>query len=121
MVFCLGQPLWESWLGISVERETDDSESLVSTNFLHIGTSPSYIEFLLENSYFSKRVNLDHFALRNPTPDDSLGFTWEMTEDPTNMQHLKILPQPYMEADKRAETRAFWESLPLRINNFLHR
>ncbi|XP_050701834.1 juvenile hormone esterase-like [Eriocheir sinensis] len=55
----------------------------------------------------------------NPTPDDSLGFTWEMTE-PTMLSHLKILPEPFMETDQRAEARAFWESLPLRINNLLN-
>ncbi|XP_050691514.1 juvenile hormone esterase-like isoform X1 [Eriocheir sinensis] len=54
----------------------------------------------------------------NPTPDDSLGFTWEMTE-PTMLSHLKILPEPFMETDQRAEARAFWESLPLRINSLL--
>ncbi|XP_050691516.1 juvenile hormone esterase-like [Eriocheir sinensis] len=56
---------------------------------------------------------------RNPTPDDSLGFTWEMTE-PTMLSHLKILPEPFMETDQRAEARAFWESLPLRINSLLN-
>lgn len=57
---------------------------------------------------------------RNPTPDDSLGFKWEMT-GAVNMKHLKITPTPVMEADQRATARAFWESLPLRINYLLHR
>ncbi|KAK3873204.1 hypothetical protein Pcinc_021773 [Petrolisthes cinctipes] len=54
----------------------------------------------------------------NPTPDGSLGFMWEMS-NPSSLQHLKILPQPVMEADQRADVRAFWETLPLRINNLL--
>ncbi|KAG0729375.1 Venom carboxylesterase-6 [Chionoecetes opilio] len=55
----------------------------------------------------------------DPTPDDSLGFTWEMTE-PTSLPHLNLQPHPFMETDQRAQTRAFWESLPLRINNLLN-
>ncbi|KAK3857668.1 hypothetical protein Pcinc_036090 [Petrolisthes cinctipes] len=54
----------------------------------------------------------------NPTPDLSMGFLWEMS-NPTSLQHLKILPQPVMEGDQRTDVRAFWETLPLRINNLL--
>lgn len=44
-------------------------------------------------------------VLRNPTPDDSLGFTWEpVTED--NMQHLVLTPSPAMEPDQRQKVGA---------------
>ncbi|KAK4306813.1 hypothetical protein Pmani_021398 [Petrolisthes manimaculis] len=55
----------------------------------------------------------------NPTPDLSMGFVWEVS-NPSSLQHLKILPQPVMEGDQRMDVRAFWETLPLRINNLLH-
>ncbi|KAK4306806.1 hypothetical protein Pmani_021392 [Petrolisthes manimaculis] len=55
----------------------------------------------------------------NPTPDLSMGFVWEVS-NPSSLQHLKILPQPVMEGDQRTDVRAFWETLPLRINNLLH-
>lgn len=94
----------------------DNNQYLMYPKYANLTTAEDRI---VGNIFTSMWVNFASSG--NPTPDDSLGFTWEMTEDPTNMQHLKILPQPYMEADERAETRAFWESLPLRINNLLHR
>nr|XP_053634373.1 putative inactive carboxylesterase 4 [Cherax quadricarinatus] len=55
----------------------------------------------------------------NPTPDDSLGFTWEpSTED--NLHYLALNLKPTMEADRRQEVRKFFASLPLKMNNILY-
>ncbi|XP_071526068.1 pyrethroid hydrolase Ces2a-like [Panulirus ornatus] len=55
----------------------------------------------------------------NPTPDDSLGFTWEpSTED--NLQYLALKLNPTMEADQRQEMRRFHASLPTKENFILH-
>ncbi|XP_045613397.1 juvenile hormone esterase isoform X2 [Procambarus clarkii] len=58
-------------------------------------------------------------ATGNPTPDDSLGFTWRpSTED--NLQYLALTPNPTMEADLRHEVRRFHASLPTTMNQALH-
>ncbi|KAG7171451.1 Venom carboxylesterase-6-like 10 [Homarus americanus] len=55
----------------------------------------------------------------NPTPDESLGFTWDpITED--TQRHLTLKPTPAMEDDDRQETREFWFALPLKQNLILH-
>ncbi|XP_069944782.1 cholinesterase 1 isoform X2 [Cherax quadricarinatus] len=55
----------------------------------------------------------------NPTPDDSLGFTWEpSTED--NLHYLALNLKPTMEADRRQEVRKFFASLPLKMNSILY-
>lgn len=56
---------------------------------------------------------------RNPTPDDSLALTWEMATS-KNLRHLAITPAPAMEDDQRAVNRAFWRTLPLRINALMN-
>nr|XP_045613410.1 juvenile hormone esterase-like [Procambarus clarkii] len=57
-------------------------------------------------------------ATGNPTPDDSLGFTWEpSTED--NLQYLALILRPTMEADQRQEVRKFFASLPTKDNVIL--
>ncbi|CAL4157831.1 unnamed protein product [Meganyctiphanes norvegica] len=55
----------------------------------------------------------------NPTPDDSLSYTWPVT-DAINRQHLRILPEPILKMDQREVFRAFWEDLPLRINRLMN-
>merc|ERR1719378_1166512 len=45
-----------------------------------------------------------------PTPDDSLGYSWHVTDAKTR-QHLRILPQPTVHMDQRQMSRAFWENL----------
>ena len=45
------------------------------------------------------------YQLRNPTPDASLGFTWEpSTVD--NLQFLSLTPSPSMQPDNRKKVRA---------------
>ncbi|XP_045594339.2 carboxylic ester hydrolase [Procambarus clarkii] len=55
----------------------------------------------------------------NPTPDDSLGFTWDPITD-NDFRHLALTPSPAMQDDYRQETREFWSSLPLKQNLILH-
>lgn len=58
-------------------------------------------------------------ATGNPTPDNSLGFTWEpVSKD--NFGHLSLTPSPFMEEDRRQEVRKFLESLPTKLNYLLH-
>ncbi|XP_063860225.1 venom carboxylesterase-6-like [Scylla paramamosain] len=58
-------------------------------------------------------------ATGNPTPDASLGFTWEpSTAD--NLQYLSLTLTPSMQPDNRKETRRFHNSLPLQENLILH-
>nr|ALT10384.1 juvenile hormone esterase-like protein 2 [Portunus trituberculatus] len=48
----------------------------------------------------------------NPTPDASLGFTWEpSTAD--NLHYLAITTSPSMQPDNRKKTRDFFASLPI--------
>ncbi|XP_042858662.1 venom carboxylesterase-6-like [Penaeus japonicus] len=56
---------------------------------------------------------------KNPTPDDSLAFTWEKASS-ENLRHLAITSAPAMEGDQRAADRAFWQTLPLRINKLMN-
>ncbi|XP_071526965.1 carboxylic ester hydrolase-like [Panulirus ornatus] len=54
----------------------------------------------------------------NPTPDDSLGFTWETaTED--NLHYLSLTPTPSMHQDSRRQVRKFFGSLPTKQNQIL--
>ncbi|KAG0713606.1 Venom carboxylesterase-6 [Chionoecetes opilio] len=55
----------------------------------------------------------------NPTPDNSLGFTWQPAAA-ANLQHLSLTLKPSMKNDTRKEVRAFWETLPTRQNFLLH-
>nr|XP_027214828.1 cholinesterase 2-like [Penaeus vannamei] len=57
-------------------------------------------------------------ATGNPTPDDSLGFTWEAATE-SNFRHLALKPSPEMEDDQRQEIRRFLTSLPTRVNRLL--
>lgn len=58
-------------------------------------------------------------AFGNPTPDESLGFTWQpATAD--ELQHLSLTPTPKMKSDTRRDVRAFWETLPTKQNLLLH-
>lgn len=56
----------------------------------------------------------------SPTPDDAtLGFQWPATTaEGAGRQYLRVTPTPSMEPYYRADTRAFWGSLPLRINQY---
>ncbi|XP_069169364.1 carboxylic ester hydrolase-like isoform X1 [Procambarus clarkii] len=47
----------------------------------------------------------------NPTPDFSLGFTWEPTTE-AHLQHLVLQPSPVMHNDTRRQEREFLTSLP---------
>lgn len=58
-------------------------------------------------------------ASGNPTPDGSLGFTWQPAS-PDDLQHLSLTPTPAMKGDTRKEVRAFYETLPMRQNFLLH-
>ncbi|XP_071518499.1 carboxylic ester hydrolase-like isoform X2 [Panulirus ornatus] len=58
-------------------------------------------------------------ATGNPTPDDSLGFTWDPVTD-NDFRYLALKPSPAMEEDYKNETREFWASLPLKQNLILH-
>ncbi|XP_063885511.1 juvenile hormone esterase-like isoform X1 [Scylla paramamosain] len=58
-------------------------------------------------------------ATGNPTPDSSLGFTWEAST-PENLQYLSLTPSPSMKPDDRKETRKFHNSLPIQENLMLH-
>ncbi|XP_066972807.1 juvenile hormone esterase-like [Macrobrachium rosenbergii] len=82
------------------------------------GTPSTAEDVLVSELYLKMWTN---FAkTRNPTPDDSLGFTWEKTngKDLRKLVIASELPLQ-MEKDVRAVDRAFWESLPLRINALL--
>ncbi|XP_069937269.1 esterase FE4-like [Cherax quadricarinatus] len=59
------------------------------------------------------------FSYRNPTPDDSLGFTWSPATD-DNLQSLILTPTPFMEADNRRQVRKFHASLSTKVNEGLH-
>ncbi|KAK4300628.1 hypothetical protein Pmani_027182 [Petrolisthes manimaculis] len=52
---------------------------------------------------------------RNPTPDDSLGFTWT-PYTPADPQHLTLTPNPTMTHDNNHKVLEFWRSLPLKDN-----
>lgn len=58
-------------------------------------------------------------ATGNPTPDDSLGFTWSPATD-DNLQSLILTPTPFMEADNRRQVRKFHASLSTKVNEGLH-
>ncbi|KAK8373812.1 hypothetical protein O3P69_015612 [Scylla paramamosain] len=58
-------------------------------------------------------------ATGNPTPDSSLGFTWEAST-PENLQYLSLTPSPSIKPDDRKETRKFHNSLPIQENLMLH-
>ncbi|CAL4062346.1 unnamed protein product, partial [Meganyctiphanes norvegica] len=56
----------------------------------------------------------------NPTPDRSLGFTWQPVGLDTQ-SHLAIkLQQPQMEPDNRAQIRSFFHTLDLPVNRILY-
>nr|XP_027226598.1 uncharacterized protein LOC113818600 [Penaeus vannamei] len=60
----------------------------------------------------TEALNPSLSARRNPTPDDSLGFTWEAATE-SNFRHLALKPSPeMMEDDQRQEIRRFLTSLP---------
>lgn len=46
---------------------------------------------------------------RNPTPDASLGFTWEAIEH-ENLKYLDLNPSPTMKPDHRRKVEAFYNS-----------
>ncbi|XP_068234043.1 juvenile hormone esterase-like [Palaemon carinicauda] len=81
--------------------------------------SPTTAEDVLVSDLYTKMWT--NFAkTRNPTPDDSLGFTWKKTNG-KDMRKLVITAELplQMEKDVRTVDRAFWESLPLRMNEML--
>ncbi|XP_047482665.1 venom carboxylesterase-6-like [Penaeus chinensis] len=57
-------------------------------------------------------------ATGNPTPDASLGFTWEAATE-FCLRHLALSPSPVMMDDSRRKTRDFWAGLPTRQNLIL--
>lgn len=58
-------------------------------------------------------------ATGNPTPDDSLGFKWDVMTG-GSMRYLALQLEPKMEDDQREKVRDFWYSLPLAQNLYLH-
>ncbi|XP_042208761.1 cholinesterase 1-like [Homarus americanus] len=58
-------------------------------------------------------------ATGNPTPDGSLGFTWEpATED--NLHYASLVLPPVMKPDRRQKVREFHASLPTKLNALLN-
>ncbi|KAK7063017.1 Carboxylesterase 5A [Halocaridina rubra] len=57
-------------------------------------------------------------ATGNPTPDESLGFTWESSTE-ENFHYLSLSPSPEMKPDNRKEVRQFFATLPTRQNRIL--
>ncbi|XP_063596213.1 cholinesterase 2-like [Penaeus indicus] len=57
-------------------------------------------------------------ATGNPTPDASLGFTWEAATE-FCLRHLALSPSPVMMDDSRRKIRDFWAGLPTRQNLIL--
>ncbi|XP_076043971.1 esterase E4-like [Oratosquilla oratoria] len=55
----------------------------------------------------------------NPTPDDSLGFTWKPATN-SSLRHLMLQTNPVMMDDQGIEEREFWTSLPLKENFILY-
>ncbi|CAL4069036.1 unnamed protein product, partial [Meganyctiphanes norvegica] len=55
----------------------------------------------------------------NPTPDRSLGFTWQPVGLETQ-PHLALKLHSHMEADKRAQVRSFFHTLDLPMNRILY-
>ncbi|KAK3885779.1 hypothetical protein Pcinc_010039 [Petrolisthes cinctipes] len=74
-------------------------------------TSPE--DLRLANIMVQLMVN--YATVRNPTPDDSLGFIWT-PQTPANLQYLDLKPNPTMAPNKRRKVVDFWQSLPLREN-----
>ncbi|XP_042883565.1 venom carboxylesterase-6-like [Penaeus japonicus] len=56
----------------------------------------------------------------NPTPDDSLGFTWDPTTQETRHHRLNINKDIAMEEKNREEVFDFWATLPMLENVILH-
>ena len=44
------------------------------------------------------------FSSRDPTPDESLGFTWQPAAH-DDLQHLALTPTPAMKSDTRKQVR----------------
>ncbi|XP_068234044.1 juvenile hormone esterase-like [Palaemon carinicauda] len=79
------------------------------------GTPTSERDLIVSDLY--TKLWTDFAKTRNPTPDGSLGFSWERTSRENLKKILITADLPLqMENDKKAENRAFWDGLPLRIN-----
>ncbi|KAK7078948.1 hypothetical protein SK128_003709 [Halocaridina rubra] len=107
----LNDSLAERWI-----CHADELQYLFSSWIL--GDSDIPEDIIVKDLYTTMWTNFAKAG--NPTPDGSLGFIWE----PTNSADLRYLPITAnvpltMETDQRAVDRAFWESLPLRINNLM--
>ncbi|CAL4086457.1 unnamed protein product, partial [Meganyctiphanes norvegica] len=74
-------------------------------------------DLTVRNIHSSALTNFAKFG--SPTPDDSMGFKWK-ANSATSLEHLTILPEPHMDYDTREQIRAFWASLPLRINQLIN-
>lgn len=57
-------------------------------------------------------------ATGNPTPDSSMGFTWEPSLQ-SNLHYLSLSPSPVMKPDTREKVRDFFATLPLHQNQIL--
>lgn len=80
-------------------------------------TSPSPEDLKMRNLMVKLWVN---FATTgNPTPDDSLGFTWDPITQETSHRHLNLNTNPVMEEESRQEVLDFWATLPLLENVIL--
>ncbi|XP_063885791.1 pyrethroid hydrolase Ces2a-like isoform X2 [Scylla paramamosain] len=56
----------------------------------------------------------------NPTPDGSLGFTWEAVEN-DNLHYLSLTPSPTMKPDPRRKIREFYRKVLPEQNEFLEK
>ncbi|XP_064086946.1 carboxylic ester hydrolase-like isoform X2 [Macrobrachium nipponense] len=54
----------------------------------------------------------------NPTPDSSMGFTWEPSSE-SNLHYLSLTTSPLMTPDRREQVRDFFATLPLHQNQIL--
>merc|ERR1739842_84734 len=55
----------------------------------------------------------------NPTPNRSLGFTWQAVGLKTQ-SHLSIKVHSHMDTDKRCQARSFFRTLDLPVNRILY-
>ncbi|XP_063588384.1 carboxylic ester hydrolase-like [Penaeus indicus] len=80
-------------------------------------SDPSHVDQKMRDIMVKLWVN---FATTgNPTPDDSLGFTWDPTTQETRHHRLNLNTNPVMEEESRKEVLDFWATLPLLENVIL--
>ncbi|XP_037804945.1 cholinesterase 1-like [Penaeus monodon] len=75
-----------------------------------------------EEDLFVRRIMVDLWtnfaATGDPTPDMSLGFTWEPATE-SGDSYLAITSSPSMKTFDNEEIRHFWRNMPLKTNQLL--